>query len=186
MKALILHGTSNNHTGNWFPWLKDELENLGLDEVWVPDLPAADRPNVERYTAFLLEKDWDFNDSLLIGHSSGAVEVLHLLENLPEGTKVKAAIMVAVFKGDLGWQDLRDLGGLKFDYEKIKNRANKLIVVHSDDDPHCPIEGAREIASNLGAEFIEMHGMKHFSVNTDPRFTQFPQLLEIIEQKVLQ
>lgn len=184
MKAVILHGTDNDHTGNWFPWLKAELEKLGL-EVWVPDLPGAARPNVERYTKFLLDSGWDFNDNLVIGHSAGAVEVLDLLQNLPDGTKVNAAIMVAVFKGDLGWDVLKDLNGVRYDYSKIKDMAGKRIVIHSDDDPHCPIEGAQQIAEAIDAEIIEMHGMKHFSIHTDTRFTKFPELLEIIKQKVL-
>jgi len=184
MKALILHGTANDHNGNWFPWLKTELEKLGY-EVWVPDLPGADTPNLERYTDFLLSKNWDFKDSIIIGHSAGAVEVLRLLEKLPKETKVHLAIMVAVFKGDLGWEALRDLAGLDHDYRKIKQQAKHIIVIHSDDDPHCPLEGSKEIAEELGAEMIIMHRMKHFSVHTNPRFTRFPELLEIIKQKVL-
>lgn len=183
MKAVILHGTDNDHTGNWFPWLKKELEKLDY-ETWVPDLPGSERPNVKRYTEFLLNKGWDFSDNLIIGHSAGAVEVLHLLENLPDGIKVDTAIMVAVFKGDLGWEVLKDLANLNFNFEKIRQKANKFIVIHSDDDPHCPIEGAREIAAELGADMVTMHGMKHFSLHTDPRFNKFPELLEIIKEKV--
>ncbi|HEX5448166.1 MAG TPA: alpha/beta hydrolase [Candidatus Saccharimonadales bacterium] len=185
MKALILHGTASDHMGNWFPWLKTELEKLGLEEVWVPDLPGSEKPNVERYTKFLLSKNWDFDNTLIIGHSSGAVEVLDLLENLPEGQKANTAIMVAVFKGGLGWESLKDLETVKFDYDKIKSKAKKLIVVHSDDDPHCPIDGAREIAANLSAQMQEFHGMKHFSISTDSRFTKFPELLEIIKRQVI-
>ena len=183
MNALILHGTANNHTGNWFPWLKKELEKIGY-EVWVPDLPGSERPNVERYTKFLLSKGWDFSNSLIIGHSAGAVEVLDLLQHLPEESKVNTAIMVAVFKGGLGWEALQDLEGIQFDFAKIKTKADKFIVIHSDDDPHCPIEGARDIASKLGSEMKEFHGMKHFSIGTDSRFTEFPELLEIIKCKV--
>lgn len=182
MKALILHGTGNNHAGNWFPWLKTELENLGY-EVWVPDLPKSNRPNIERYNKFLLGEEWDFNDNLIIGHSSGAVEVLALLEALPDNIKVNTAIMVSVFEGDLGWEDLKNLDGLKFDFEKIRSKAKQFIVIHSDDDPHCPPEGAKRIASKLGAEFKLFHGMKHFSEHTDSRFTKFPELLKIIKEK---
>ncbi|MEK7095912.1 MAG: alpha/beta hydrolase [Patescibacteria group bacterium] len=182
MKAVILHGTDATHTKNWFPWLKTELEKLGY-EVWVPDLPGAKQPNVERYNKFLLGSGWDFQDNLVIGHSAGAVEVLALLENLPDGIKVDTAIMVAVFKGDLGWDVLKDLKDLNFDYEKIKQKAKKFIVIHSDDDPYCPLEGAKEIASALNAEMIIMSGMKHFSKKTDPRLVKFPELLEIIKEK---
>lgn len=82
--ALILHDTGNDHTGNWFPWLKTQLKNKGY-KVWVPDLPDADTPSTKRYNKFLLEEnDWEFNDeSLIIGRSSGAVAILGLLQELP-------------------------------------------------------------------------------------------------------
>lgn len=181
-KAVILHGTDNNHTGNWFPYAKSELEKLGY-EVWVPDLPGSERPNVERYNQFLLKSGWDFKGNLIIGHSAGAVEILALLQNLPETMLVDTAILVAVFKGDLGWDVLRDLRDLEFDFEKIKRKAKKIIVIHSDDDPHCPLEGAKQVASELGAEMKIFHGMKHFSFDTDPRFDKFPELIEVVKQE---
>ena len=90
--ALILHGTDADHTHNWFPWLQKELETLGY-ELWVPNLPSADHPNIKRYNQFLLNYrgpsgtspiNWKFDEeSIIIGHSSGAVEILGLL-NDPE------------------------------------------------------------------------------------------------------
>jgi len=183
MRAVILHGTASNHTGNWFPWLKKELEKLGY-KVWVPDLPLAERPNVDRYTKFLLGQDWDFNQNLVIGHSAGAVELLDLVEKLPADTMINTAILVAVFQGDLGWEALKDLGDLKFNLEKIRKKAKKFIVVHSEDDPYCPVGDAREVAEKLHAEFVPMDGMKHFSLNTNPKMERFPELLAIIKKQV--
>src|SRR5947209_2608383 len=160
MKALIIHGTGGDHEENWFPWLKGELEKLG-HSVWVPDMPVANKPDVERWSKYLLENNPDFNDWLVIGHSAGAVEVLDLLQKLPEGQRLRAAIFVAVFQGDLGWDKLKDLAGVRYDYQIINQNASKKIVIHSEDDPHCPINGAREIAGRIDADFIEMHGMQH-------------------------
>lgn len=188
MKVLVLHGTNADHTQNWFPWLKNELENLG-HEVWVPDLPQADHPNMKRYKEFLLNQDWDFQDSLVIGHSSGAVAILGLLQALPGGVKINTAIMIGAFTKRLSespsWDMLRDLFDKPFDFKTIQGKAKQFIFIHSADDPYCPIDDARWLSEQVNGEFIEMPGSKHFSYKLDPRFKEFPKLMEIIKQKVI-
>ena len=177
--ALILHGTGSNHTSNWFPWLKDELEVRNYN-VWVPDLPGSDKPDINVYNDFLLTKGWNFTDSLIIGHSSGAVEAMAVLEHLPDQVVVDTVILVGVFKGDLGWDVLHGLN-VPIDYDKVKNKAKRFVVVHSDNDPYCPLEGAKAIAENLGAEFKLLTNMQHFSYELDKRFDKFPELLTYIK-----
>jgi predicted alpha/beta hydrolase family esterase len=188
-KAVILHGTEANHTMHWFPWLKEQLEILGY-EVWVPDLPQAERPNTTRYNQFLLSQGWDFTDNLIVGHSSGAVAILGLLQALPDDTRINTAILAGAFTkrlpdGDPSWEMLSELFEKPFDFERVKQKAKQFIFVHSDDDPYCPLDQAQELQSKVGGELILMHGMKHFSTNLDPRFNKFPELLDIIKQKVV-
>lgn len=188
-RAVILHGTKGDHTENWFPWLKNELEKLGY-EVWVPDLPHADRPNMSRYNEFLLSQGWDFQDNLIVGHSSGSVAILGLLQALPETAKVNTAILVGSFTErlakDPSWDMLTELFYKPFDFESIKKKAGQFIFVHSDNDPFCPLEQAQELHAKLGGEFVLMPGMGHFTMKLDQRFDKFPELLQLIKQKVAQ
>ena len=86
--AVILHGTDGSSNSNWIPWLKDELGIIGY-EVWAPDLPNAGAPNTTAYTRFIAQKNFHFNEeTILIGHSSGAVAWLGLLPKL--GVQVRA------------------------------------------------------------------------------------------------
>ena len=97
-KSVILHGTNSNHEQNWFPWLKSELKLRGY-EVWSPDLPGAEKPNLDAYDAFLNSHGWDFQDNLLVGHSSGAVAILSLLESFQSDIVVDTVIL-AVWAGN--------------------------------------------------------------------------------------
>lgn len=181
--ALILHGTSDTSKGNWFWWLKTQLDQHGW-QTYVPDLPHAEAPRIPTYNKFLLNTDWDFNnESILIGHSSGAVAILGLLQALPDEVTVDTCYLVGAFKDDLGWKSLAGLFETPFDFEKIKSKAKKFIFLHSDNDPYCPLEHAQYLAKRLESELIIKPGQKHFSVGTaGEHYKQFPFLLSLIEE----
>jgi predicted alpha/beta hydrolase family esterase len=186
--ALILHGTKDNSHENWFPWLHHELEKLGW-KVWTPNLPGADFPNIKKYNKFLLEENtWNFNsESILIGHSSGAVEILGLLQALPKTVQVDACYLVGSFTGDItdsgDWEMLKGLFEEPFDFEYIKKRAKQFIFIHSDDDPYCPLSQAQELAEKMNGKLIIKSGQKHFSVGTaGEQYREFPFLLELIKE----
>lgn len=182
--ALILHGTASNSHGNWFSWLREELEKLGY-LVWVPDLSLSDKPNIKRYNDYILGNSrWIFNGkSTLIGHSSGAVAILGLLQHLPQEVVVNTCILVGSFKDNLGNENLDGLFEEPFDFEAIKTHARKFILIHSDDDTYCPLEHAQFLAEKLGGELIIKKGQGHFNLEKSKRYKKFPFLLKIIKTK---
>lgn len=182
--ALILHGTGNNSRGNWFPWLKMELEKQGY-EVWSPDLPGADKPNIKRYNDFILGNNrWVFNEkSVLIGHSSGAVAVLGLLQHLPKDTVVDTCVLVSSFKDNLGSKDFDGLFEEPFDFEEIKKHAKRFIFIHSDNDPYCPLDHAKYLSKKLGGKLIIKKGQGHFNLEKGKEYRQFPFILKLLESK---
>ncbi|MET0779778.1 MAG: hypothetical protein ABWY71_03005 [Candidatus Saccharimonadales bacterium] len=54
-RVIILHGTLGSPSGNWFTWLKLELERRGL-EVWLPQLPRPQQPSLQQEAGFNLER----------------------------------------------------------------------------------------------------------------------------------
>lgn len=183
MKVVILHATGADPTSHWYPWLAEELKKLG-HEVWVPDLPGSDVPQIDKYNEFLLSSGWDFKDNLLIGHSSGSVEIMGLLQALGENVTINSGVLIGTFRGDLGWKALKGVD-VPFDYKSIGQKSGKFIVIHSDDDPYCPLDGAKWVADQLNASLKIFHGMGHFSTKLDPRFDKFPELLDILKSEVL-
>ncbi len=180
--ALILHGTNGHSSHNWFPWLKQQLESRDWN-VWVPNLPHCEKPDPKNYIPFILgNKDWEFNnESVIIGHSSGAVSILHLLQSFPKDTKVDTCILVGTFNDDLGEDFLSVLFDTPLNFDEIKKRAKRIVLVHSDDDPYCPLEHAEYQQKKLDAELVLLKGQKHFSVSTaGEKYKKFPELLKIL------
>lgn len=173
--ALILHGTNADSSQNWFPWLKKELQNLGY-KVWVPDLPHAEKPNIDRYNKFILSnKEWEFDSgSIIIGHSSGAVEILGLLGELPDDIVVNKCFLIGSFINDLGWESLKELFIKSLDFDKIEKHSKEFIFIHSDNDPYCPLDHAEFLAKKLSGKLIIVKGAGHFSGSK----VQIPQILE--------
>lgn len=184
--ALILHGNDDNSKSHWYQWLKTELEKADYS-TWAPDLPQANNPNLTRYIEFIFaNKDFQFNEeTIIVGHSSGAVAILGLLQALPENISVHSVYLVGSFNQDLHVQGVHheELFLIPFDFEKIKKRSKKFIFVHSDDDPYCPLEQAKDLAVKTDGELIILKGQKHFSISTaGEAYKQFPKLREIIQQ----
>ena len=179
--AVILHGTDGSPNGNWFLWLKKELQNKGY-KVWLPQLPDCDYPNVDKYNTFLLS-GWGYNEkTVLIGHSSGAVEILSLLQNLPDNIVIDKAILVAGFINDLGWKELKGMFIHKFVWKLIKTRAKHFIFIHSDDDPYVALNHGKILYEKLGGKLIIKEGQKHFSIDTaGQKYKKFPLLLKLID-----
>lgn len=176
-KALLLHGTNGSSDSNWLPWLKKELQAEGW-HVWTPDLPQANEPNTARYNEYILaNKKWIFDDeTVIVGHSSGALAALGVLQILPSTMKIKEVVLVGSFKDDLGWSNLGGLFETPYNFEKIRTHANQFTLFHSNDDPYCPLDHAEYLAEVLAGSLHMIPNQKHFSAETDPKYVKFPLL----------
>ena len=158
MNCLILHGTGGHDKENWFPWLKKELNEIGI-KTEVPNFPDSDKPILEDW----LRKLEEYNiaeDTILIGHSLGCPLILRLLE---KGKKIKAAYLVAAFMDDLGWDVLEESNFFSkpFDLGKIKKNCKHFEVFTSKNDPYLKIKHGQEVADNLNVKNQVLDVYKH-------------------------
>ncbi len=178
--AVIFHGTSASPKSNWFEWLKEHLEANSYDPVWLPQLPNADTPDMATYKEFIFDSGFNFNEeTLAIGHSSGAVTVLSVLEALPEGVRIDTAVMVGVYRPEIKHFSSPEA----LDISKIKGKAKRFVFLHSDNDPYCPLEHAEYFAKELGGELVVIPGQDHFSASINPKHTTLPELIGILNLK---
>ena len=184
MKAVILHGTDGKPSHNWFPWIKSELESRGF-KVWIPELPNNHTPNRHVYNNFLLDSNWDFKNNLVIGHSSGAVSVLNLLED-NRCPSIDTGILVGAWAKmdgtDLDKKQFKNLFPEDgFNFSKIKEKSKKLIFLHGDDDPYCPLAQAKWLAKQTSSEIIIIPGGQHLGST----YKKLPELLDILKKENL-
>lgn len=185
--ALILHGAGNNSQGNWFPWLKQELESKGI-KVWVPDLPNSEKPIQQDWLKSVFNNhDWKFDkDSILIGHSSGATLILRILENLPENVKIQKAVLVAgpLDKGSIKkyWPFKEDLTKKPFNWKRIKSSCREFVLIYSDNDPYdCGFRHGKVIAEKTGGKLVLEKDEEHFNLDSGEKYRQFPKILKVID-----
>ncbi|MEO5691385.1 MAG: alpha/beta hydrolase [Candidatus Saccharimonadales bacterium] len=183
--AIILHGTLGSPDGNWFQWLKKELGQKGLI-VWLPQLPQAEQPSLKNWQRFVkIQCPFAINeDTLIVGHSSGAILALVLAENNME--KIGAIVDVSVFHDNsLQWQPNDLLFDVRFDWTTIRQGVNELLFVHSDNDPYVPLNQAEYVATNTCAAIVVIPGEGHFNLERSDEYKQFPKLLKILEERKL-
>lgn len=181
--AIILHGTLGSPQGNWFQWLKSELEAKDW-QVWLPQLPTAEQPSLKEWANFIRTNcPFEINeDTLVVGHSSGAILALILAQQ--NKAPIGGVVAISVFHNNsLNWEPNKHLFDVKFDWDAIQKNATKLLFIHSDNDPYVPLDQAQYVANNCKAEMIVIPGQGHFNLEQEPEYKAFPKLLEILKEK---
>lgn len=183
--AIILHGTLGSPDGNWFQWLKKELEAKDL-KVWLPQLPHAEQPSLREWADFVRsECPFAINSkTLIVGHSSGAILALILAQNSLEPIGVIVAVSV-FHDNSLKWEPNNRLFDVNFEWETIRANAEKLFFLHSDNDPYVPLNQAQFVADKCRAEMIVIPGQGHFNLEQSDEYRRFPKLLEMLEERKL-
>ena len=174
--AFIFHGTAGSPEGNWFPWLKNELEQRGIPTS-VPRFPTPDGESLDAWFAVLdVDNEKIGPETLLIGHSKGGMFLLKVLERLAE--PVKAAIFVAAPVGEkpiLYYEEDKKFSNFDFKWNEIVGKAQKFIVYHSDNDPYVSLANGEKLANELSVGVSLIPNAGH--LNAESGFTEFQPLL---------
>jgi uncharacterized protein len=166
IKVIFIPGNGGgdiNDPEGWFPYLKKELEALGL-KVISENFPDPIEAKEKIWLPFITKLGADEN-TILIGHSSGAVAALRYAQNF----KILGSVLVSACYTDYPW-----------DWEKIRNNQKWIIQYHSTDDPFIPIEEARYIHQKTNSEYHEDTSQEHYGYPTPKR--EFPEIVEEIKK----
>ncbi len=186
-RAVLLHGTDESPTElTWQTWLSDQFDASGYS-VCFPQLPECHTPSLKLYDTFLLDSGWDFANNVLVGHSSGATAVLHLLQQ-DRFPHARAVILVGTFLNErllnaAEWYVPGQFDNLfveTIEAEKIKHKSDRYYFVHGDDDPYCDYNEAKELCGDLGGTFIPMSGAGHIAKSAN--ITALPDVASLLKR----
>ncbi len=180
IKIILLHGNGGSTVDdNWFPYAKSEFEKLGF-KVISKTFPDNKLARQEYWLPFLKDELKANENTILIGHSSGAVATLRFAE----ANKIYGSVIIGATYTDLGEESEKVSGYFDkpWNWEAIKNNQNWTIQFASTDDPYIPITEPRYIHDKLNTEYHEFTNKGHFGWDTKLKI--FPELINVVKEKV--
>lgn len=173
---LIIHGSFGSSEGNWFPWLKEQLEKDNK-KVLVPQMPVGiDKQNFDSWSEVLNEID--INEfTTIIAHSIAPIFICKYL--ITNKIKVKKLIFVCGFNNYFGInRDFDTVNGPMYidNYTDIKNYCDNIICYYSDNDPYVKYEVEKEFASSISNKEYVIKGGGH--INSESGYTSFEAILK--------
>lgn len=167
-RAVIVpgNGCQDVYSANWYAYMKRRLdESRSFSEVVLRDMPDPVLARETVWLPFIRDELRADANTVLIGHSSGAVAGLRLLES----SRLLGLVLVSACFTDLGDEGERLSGyySRPWDWRAIRGNAQWILQFHSLDDPFIPVEEARHVASSVGSEFRCFEDKSHFFKPSD-------------------
>jgi predicted alpha/beta hydrolase family esterase len=160
------NGCDNIAKSNWYSWLAERLvASNRFSEVACQTMPDPHAAKRKIWLPFMLSTLGCADPStIVVGHSSGAVAALRLLED----NKLAGAVLVSSCHTDLGDAGEQAAGyyppkGGNWKWPNIRDNAGgNIVVLHSDNDPFIPIAEAQFVADSLHVPLHVKPGRSHF------------------------
>lgn len=159
-RLVIAHGYTATPRSHWFPWLSDALTG----EVIVPALPASETPDDAAWIAALHPHLGELGpDTVLLGHSLGAITILRALAERDDDWSLGGLIVVSGFAEPLtNLPALDAFSAPELDIDALAARIDHRAVIVSDDDSIVSPLATLRLAARLDAPLTAVEGGGHF------------------------
>ncbi len=175
-KIIFIPGNGGSTTNdNWFKSTKKELENHRLTVI-AATFPDPELARESIWIPFLLNELKVDKNSILVGHSSGAIAAMRLAEQ----HSILGSVLVGAYHTDLGIEAEKQSGYFDkpWNWQKIRQNQKWTILFSSQDDPWISVDQPRYIHSKLKREYHEYTNQGHFG--GDYFKESFPELTQAI------
>lgn len=172
IKIIFVPGNGGCSTqDNWFPGVKTELEKHDL-EVIAATFPDPILAREQYWLPFLRAELKADKDTVLIGHSSGAIAAMRFAEKY----ELLGSVLVGAYHTHLNIETEKQSGYFDrpWDFDKVKANQKWISLFASSDDPWIPIEEPRYLHEQLDCEYHEYKNQGHFG--GDYYKSTFPEL----------
>lgn len=179
-KIIFIHGNGGGSAqDDWFVYAKHELEKLGIKAI-VRDFPDPVYARERYWLPFLKDELKTDENTILIGHSSGAIAAMRYAEK----NRILGSVLVGVYYTDLNNERERKSGYFNrpWRWKRIKANQKWAVVFASTDDPWIDIKEPRYLARAIGAEYHEYTDQGHFGGNKP--YKKFPELIQVIRRRL--
>lgn len=180
IKVIIAPGNGGaKPSDNWFPYLKQELEKEGV-EVVCREFPDSVLAREKYWIPFLKDELKADHNSILVGHSSGAIAAMRFAEK----NKILGSILIGAYHTDLGMENEKISGYFDrpWDWKKIQENQKWIALFASTNDPWIPIQEPRYLHEKLKLDYFEFTDQGHFG--GDYYKPTFPEIVTLIKQKI--
>lgn len=204
MKFVLFHGAFGGPEGNWFPELKEKLEDLGQTvivlqfpvENWdeftkagpnVPPSKQSLRAWLEIFQKEVLPKLDKGEKLCFIGHSLASVFILHVVDKF--NLQLDSAVFVGPFMDKLNLKELWQFDHANstfyktdFDFEKLKKLIPISYVLYSGDDPYVNKTHSILFAKALDSSLIYVTRAGH--MNSEVNLNEFPLVFDLCNTRM--
>lgn len=162
-RLVIVHGYTAAPEHHWFPWLKQQAEQSGLD-VTVPRLPDSLAPQPKAWLDALEESIGEPDEnSWLVGHSLGCITLLNYLTHRYPGAAAGGLLLVSGFSEPVpGLETLNSFTRDPVHTESIIARIPMRVVLGSLNDEIVPPLYSLRLSQQLSAPFYALPDHGHF------------------------
>lgn len=181
LKIILIHGNGGcKATDYWLPSVKQEIEQLGITVI-ARDFPDSVLARSSYWIPFLKNNLGADKDTVLVGHSSGAVCAMRFAEKYP----ILGSVLIGACYTDLGIESERMSGyyDSPWEWERIRRNQKWILQFASKDDPWIPIDEARHIHEKLKTEYVEFADRGHFGGDREVR--ELPECVNALKMKLI-
>ena len=164
---FLIPGSFGSPFVNWFPWLREKIENEGK-EIYTPDFPTGvgfqNYENWKKLLRVYLEAGLIHENTTFVCHSIAPVFVCKFL--IEHQVKVKKLLFVCGFNNYFGInEEYNTVNGTMYTdaLPKIKEYCSEIICFYTDNDPYVKMDAESEFARIVATKEIVVSGGGHLN-----------------------